>query len=155
MHLAIDEGGQVQFGETANSLFLEDGDTGDPSSIGGGYFMGPTVITGLKDTSRCMQEEIFGPVVCISEFSGTDAEVIQRANDVKYGLCASVWSENAARIAKVASKLQVGTVWQNCWLVRDLNMPFGGTKQSGVGREGVYHSHETYTELKTICLKTG
>ena len=154
VQVAMEEGGHIHCGEMANDLFLEDEERGDPKALTDGYYMSPTVITGLKDDSRCMQEEIFGPVVCISEFSGTEEEIIQRANNVKYGLCASVWTQNVGRISRVATKLQVGTVWQNCWLIRNLDMPFGGCKLSGIGREGIYHSLETYTEIKTICLKT-
>jgi len=82
-----------------------------------------------------------------------EQEVVSRANDVKYGLSASVWSKDVNRIHNVAQKLQVGTVWCNCWLVRDLNMPFGGTKASGIGREGAFDSVDFFTEKKTICVK--
>lgn len=152
VHLAVEEGGHVHCGETASDTFLVDEGNPTPDSLRNGYFMSPTVISGLKDSTRCMQEEIFGPVVCIAQFSHED-EIIQRANSVKYGLCASVWSANVGLISRVASKLQVGTVWQNCWLIRNLDMPFGGMKHSGTGREGIFHSIDTYTEVKTICLK--
>lgn len=114
--------------------------------------MRPTIITGLKDNSRCMQEEIFGPVTCVTPFD-TEEEVICRANDTQYGLCASVFTSNLARGHRVAHKLKVGTVWTNCWLVRDLDMPFGGVKTSGMGRESTQDSLEFYTEAKTICTK--
>uniref|UniRef100_A0A914CS73 Aldehyde dehydrogenase domain-containing protein n=1 Tax=Acrobeloides nanus TaxID=290746 RepID=A0A914CS73_9BILA len=80
-------------------------------------------------------------------------EVIERANNVPYGLSASVWSKNVDEITKVSSKLRVGTVWCNCWLIRELNMPFGGTKDSGNGRDGTVDSLQFYTEPKTICIK--
>lgn len=83
----------------------------------------------------------------------TEEEVIRRANGVKYGLAAVVWSENLSRTHRVSQRLQAGTVWCNCWLVRDLNMPFGGFKASGVGREGAKDSYEFFTEAKTICIK--
>ena len=153
VQVAIEEGGRVHCGETVSSLILDDDEEEDASCLEDGYFMAPTVVTGLKDSSRCMQEEIFGPVVCISKFSGSDGEIVSRVNDVPYGLCASVWSQNSGRIQRVSHKLEVGTVWQNCWLVRDLDMPFGGIKGSGIGREGIYNSFETYTDVKTICLK--
>jgi len=155
INYAIEEGGKILCGETVNTPLLEDDEGPDNDGrMNDGYFIPPTVITDLKDSSRCMQEEIFGPVVCVAKFSGDDEdEVIQRANDVPYGLCASVWTENAGRIHRVASKLKVGTVWQNCWLIRNLDMPFGGCKESGIGREGIYHSLESYTDLKTCCLK--
>uniref|UniRef100_A0A914D3Q6 Aldehyde dehydrogenase domain-containing protein n=1 Tax=Acrobeloides nanus TaxID=290746 RepID=A0A914D3Q6_9BILA len=117
-----------------------------------GYFISPTVILGAKDESRLLKEEIFGPVVCIVPFE-TSEEVIERANNVPYGLSASVWSKNVDEITKVSSKLRVGTVWCNCWLVRELNMPFGGTKDSGNGRDGTVDSLQFYTEPKTICIK--
>ncbi|KAL5014024.1 hypothetical protein ScPMuIL_008294 [Solemya velum] len=123
-----------------------------PEEKKNGYFMRPTVITGVDDDSRLIQEEIFGPVVCIVPFD-TEEEVIRRANGVKYGLCATLWTQNASRLHRVAHKLQVGTVWVNCWLVRDLNMPFGGTKESGIGRESARDSLEFFTEEKTICVK--
>jgi len=161
--VALEEGGTVHCGETAatGDLVLEDDDSTcleqAQQLMADGYFMAPTVITGLKDQSRCMQEEIFGPVVCIAKFSGSgtsgEDDVVARVNDTPYGLCASVWTGDAARIQRVAQKLEVGTVWQNCWLVRDLTMPFGGCKRSGTGREGIFHSIETYTDVKTICLK--
>ncbi|XP_064652026.1 2-aminomuconic semialdehyde dehydrogenase-like [Lineus longissimus] len=118
-----------------------------------GYFMLPTVITDVSDVSRLMQEEIFGPVTCIVPFH-TEEEVVARANGVKYGLCASVWAQDVGVVHRVGRKLKVGTVWCNCWLVRDLNMPFGGVKSSGIGSEGYPYSLEFFTEAKTICIKT-
>jgi len=116
-----------------------------------GYFFEPTVIVGLGNDSRVCQEEIFGPVVNIIPFK-TEEEVIKYANDVKYGLSASVWTENVGCANRVALKINSGTVWVNCWLVRDLRVPFGGMKQSGIGREGGKYSIEFYTEQKTICI---
>eukprot|EP00095_Tigriopus_kingsejongensis_P012399 snap_masked-scaffold364_size194629-processed-gene-0.15 protein:Tk12399 transcript:snap_masked-scaffold364_size194629-processed-gene-0.15-mRNA-1 annotation:"hypothetical protein DAPPUDRAFT_128869" len=142
---AKEDGGQILCGETVTTLSL-------PIEVQGGYFCQPTVITQLADDSRCMQDEIFGPVVCITFFSEED-EVVARANNVRYGLCASVWSENLGTIHRVAAKLEVGTVWANCWLVRSLDMPFGGCKDSGTGREGTHHSMEAFTQEKTVCLK--
>ncbi|RXG73448.1 Aldehyde dehydrogenase family 8 member A1 [Armadillidium vulgare] len=112
-----------------------------------GIFMLPTVITGLKDKTRCMQEEIFGPVTCITPFD-TEEEVIERVNSTAFGLCASVWSTNNGTVHRVA---EVGTVWTNCWLVRDIDLPFGGVKGSGIGREGTKDSFEFFTESKSIC----
>lgn len=144
--LAVNEGGEIVCGEGKDSpLEL-------PNPHTEGYFMRPTVITGLSDNTRCMQEEIFGPVVAIVPFENEE-EVIKRANGVKYGLAAVIWSENLSRTHRVSKRLQAGTVWCNCWLVRDLNMPFGGFKASGVGREGAKESYEFYTEVKTVCVK--
>ncbi|PAA63122.1 hypothetical protein BOX15_Mlig011506g2 [Macrostomum lignano] len=131
-----------------------------PPDLASGFFVLPTVIVGaeadsdggLSDEAPCMRDEIFGPVTCIVPFDD-EAEAIKRANSVKYGLCATLFSRDASRIMRVCRQLQVGTVWSNCWLVRDLNMPFGGCKQSGIGREGAHDSLEFYTEVKTVCLR--
>jgi acyl-CoA reductase-like NAD-dependent aldehyde dehydrogenase len=117
-----------------------------------GYFIRPTVLTNVSDKSRLMTEEIFGPVVCVVPFD-TEHEVVDRVNSVEYGLSATVWSGNVDRIHRVARVLKVGTVWLNCWMVRDLHMPFGGMKSSGIGREGIVDSLEFYTELRTVCLQ--
>uniref|UniRef100_A0A914WLT9 Aldehyde dehydrogenase domain-containing protein n=1 Tax=Plectus sambesii TaxID=2011161 RepID=A0A914WLT9_9BILA len=114
-----------------------------------GFFVQPTAVTNISDDSRLMQEEIFGPVICVLPFE-TEDEVITRANNVIYGLSASVWSNDVSQVHRVAQKLQAGTVWCNCWLVRELNMPFGGTKASGVGRESAKDSIEFFTEKKTV-----
>ncbi|XP_010290904.1 PREDICTED: aldehyde dehydrogenase family 8 member A1 isoform X2 [Phaethon lepturus] len=139
------EGARVLCGEGVDSLAL-------PTGNKKGYFMLPTVIAEVKDESCCMQEEIFGPVTCVVAFD-TEEEVIERANSVKYGLAATVWSSNVGRVHRVARRLQSGLVWTNCWLVRDLNLPFGGMKASGVGREGAKDSYEFFTEVKTITIK--
>ncbi|XP_010208173.2 2-aminomuconic semialdehyde dehydrogenase isoform X2 [Colius striatus] len=139
------EGAKVVCGEGVDSLTL-------PAGIQKGYFMLPTVIAEVKDESCCMQEEIFGPVTCVVAFD-TEEEVIKRANSVKYGLSATVWSSNVGRIHRVAQRLQSGLVWTNCWLIRDLNLPFGGMKASGMGREGAKDSYEFFTEVKTITIK--
>ena len=117
-----------------------------------GYYLAPTILTNVSDQSSCMQDEIFGPVTCVVPFDNEE-EVIERANDVKYGLCAVVWTKDLARTHRLAQRLQVGTVWVNCWLVRDLNMPFGGSKASGVGREGCKESLDFFTESRTVCIK--
>eukprot|EP00795_Rhopilema_esculentum_P008611 gene8611-14623_t len=144
--LAEEEGGKILCGEGKDEpLDL-------PEKNKNGYFVRPTVVVGLADNTKCMQEEVFGPFVCIAPFD-TEEEAVRRANGVNYGLCATVWSENGSRIHRVAPKLEAGTIWCNCWLIRDLNMPFGGYKQSGLGREGYKDSLEFYTEVKTICVK--
>ncbi|XP_009582761.1 PREDICTED: aldehyde dehydrogenase family 8 member A1 isoform X2 [Fulmarus glacialis] len=139
------EGARVLCGEGVDSLAL-------PTGNQKGYFMLPTVIAEVKDESCCMQEEIFGPVTCVVAFD-TEEEVIERANSVKYGLAATVWSSSVGRVHRVAQRLQSGLVWTNCWLVRDLNLPFGGMKASGIGREGAKDSYEFFTEVKTITIK--
>lgn len=102
--------------------------------------------------SRVQKEEIFGPVVTISPFQ-TEEEVIEYANSTEYGLSASIWTTNIKRAHRVSHELHVGTAWVNCWMVRDLNMPFGGVKKSGLGREGRHHSMDFFCEEKTVCIK--
>ena len=96
-------------------------------------------------------EEIFGPVVTVTPFE-SDAEVVEYANCVKYGLSASIWTQNLSRAHAVASKIQAGTVWVNTWLQRDLRMPFGGQKQSGIGREGGEYSIDFFTQQKCVSI---
>ena len=118
-----------------------------------GFFFQPTIIVGVHPTaSRLQKEEIFGPVVTITPFK-TEDEAVRFANSTEYGLSASIWTQNVKRAHRVAQRLHVGTCWVNCWMVRDLNMPFGGVKKSGLGREGRSHSMEFFCEEKTICLK--
>lgn len=117
----------------------------------GGYFFQPTIITGLPVSCRTNREEIFGPVVTITPFEAEE-EVIRYANDCDYGLASSVWTQNLSRAHRVAQQIQTGTVWVNCWLVRDLRVPFGGMKQSGVGREGGVEALRFFTEPKNVCI---
>ena len=128
-----------------------------PSSINDrcreGYFFPPTVITGLPVSCRTNREEIFGPVVTITPFD-SEEEVIGYANDCDYGLASSIWTQNLNRAHRVAEKIHTGTVWVNCWLVRDLRVPFGGMKQSGVGREGGEEALRFFTEAKNVCIAT-
>ncbi|EYC03252.1 hypothetical protein Y032_0095g2838 [Ancylostoma ceylanicum] len=112
--LAEEEGGTVHCGGVLHMN----------GELKGGFFIAPTVVTDLPDSSRCMQEEIFGPVVCVTRFESLE-EVTARANDTTYGLSATVWSENNEELINTAHRLRVGTVWCNTWLTRDLNMPFG------------------------------
>jgi aminomuconate-semialdehyde/2-hydroxymuconate-6-semialdehyde dehydrogenase len=123
-----------------------------PSDLAGGYWIQPTLWTGLPESAAVVQEEIFGPVSHITPFD-TEEEAIALANDTRYGLAATLWTENLSRGHRVADKLEAGIVWVNSWFLRDLRTPFGGSKQSGIGREGGVHSLEFYTELKNICIK--
>ena len=116
-----------------------------------GYFFPPTIITGLPVSCRTNREEIFGPVVTISPFDNEE-EVIGYANDTDYGLASSIWTQNLNRAHRVAEKIHTGTVWVNCWLVRDLRVPFGGMKASGVGREGGEEALRFFTEPKNVCI---
>ena len=115
-----------------------------------GYFVEPTVIDGLSADCRTNQEEIFGPVVSLIPFSSED-EVIAMANSTQYGLSATIWTEDKTKADRVAGQLDSGVVWVNCWMVRDLRTPFGGMKNSGVGREGGLEAFEFFTEQKNIC----
>jgi len=117
-----------------------------------GYFIAPTVIENLTCECRTNREEIFGPVVTIQPFN-TEEEVLNYANSVEYGLSATVWTENLSRAHRVAEKLESGIIWINSWLLRDLRTPFGGMKQSGVGREGGFEALRFFTEEKNVCIK--
>lgn len=119
-----------------------------------GYFIEPTVIEGLSYDCRTNQEEIFGPVVTIMPFDNEE-EVLMYANSTQYGLAATVWTENLSRAHRVAANLKSGIVWVNCWLLRDLRTPFGGVKNSGVGREGGWEALKFFTEQKNVCIKFG
>ena len=117
-----------------------------------GYFIEPTVIEGLSFDCDINQEEIFGPVVTLIPFK-TEEEVIEMANSTKYGLAASIFTENISKGHRVAASIDSGVVWINTWLLRDLRIPFGGMKQSGVGREGGFKSLDFFTEPKNVCIK--
>jgi aminomuconate-semialdehyde/2-hydroxymuconate-6-semialdehyde dehydrogenase len=117
-----------------------------------GYFFLPTVITGLSSDSRVNQEEIFGPVATVTPFRDEE-EAIRYANGTPFGLSASLWTNDLARAHRVAEKIETGTVWVNCWMLRDLRTPFGGVKNSGVGREGGEEALRFFTEPKTVCVK--
>jgi aminomuconate-semialdehyde/2-hydroxymuconate-6-semialdehyde dehydrogenase len=140
--LARSEGGTIACGGTRPDL---------GARFANGNFLAPVVVTGLPSTARTATEEIFGPVVTVHAFD-TDDEAVTMANGVEYGLAASVWTTNLRRAHKVAAALEVGMVWVNDWLKRDLRVPFGGIKASGVGREGGTHSIEFFTETKNILI---
>lgn len=117
-----------------------------------GNFYEPTVLYDVDNKSRVAQEEIFGPVLVVIPFK-TEEEAIRLANDSIYGLAGVVWTNDLRRAHRVASKVDAGLLWINCWYYRDLRTPFGGSKASGIGREGGRHSFEFYTEAKTITMK--
>lgn len=117
-----------------------------------GWFIAPTVIEGLAFDCRVNQEEIFGPVVTLVPFE-TEEEALTMANSTPYGLASTVWTENLSRAHRVASKIESGIVWVNCWLERDLRTPFGGVKQSGVGREGGMEALKFFIEEKNVCVR--
>jgi len=139
------EGGRVLLGGDAIKV---DGRCAD------GWFVAPTVIEGLAPDSATNQEEIFGPVVTLIPFDD-DAEAIAIANGTGYGLAASLWTSNLDRAHRVSAALEFGIVWINCWLLRDLRTPFGGVKNSGVGREGGVEALRFFTEPKNVCVRLG
>jgi len=141
--LAADEGGTVLAG---GKQIRVKGRCSD------GWFIEPTIIDGLNYDCRTNQEEIFGPVVTIMPFDHEE-EVLRYANSVRYGLSATVWTENLSRAHRVAAKLESGIIWINCWLLRDLRTPFGGMKDSGMGREGGFEALRFFTEEKNVCIK--
>ena len=141
--IAKEEGGKILCGGNAVKL------TGRCAN---GYFIEPTIIEGLDQNCKTNQEEIFGPVITIQPFD-TVEEAIQLANNSTYGLAATIWSQDISKANYVASKVESGIVWVNCWLVRDLRTPFGGMKNSGVGREGGWEAMRFFTEAKNVCIQ--
>ncbi|MDB5558867.1 MAG: 2-hydroxymuconic semialdehyde dehydrogenase, partial [Enterovirga sp.] len=123
-----------------------------PGELAGGFYVQPTIWTGLPETSAVLREEIFGPCCHVMPFDD-EAAAIEAANDSPYGLSTAVWTQNLARAHRVAAQIEVGICWVNSWFLRDLRTPFGGSKQSGIGREGGVHSMEFYTELRNVCVK--
>lgn len=137
------EGGQVLCG--GESLAL-------PGPLAGGWYVAPTVVEGLAPEAATNQHEIFGPVVSLIPFDD-EAEALAIANGTGYGLAASLWTADLSRAHRFGAQLDVGIVWINCWLLRDLRTPFGGTRQSGVGREGGVEALRFFTEPKNICIR--
>lgn len=123
-----------------------------PEGLTKGYFLEPTILTGLDRNSRCVREEIFGPVVTITPFD-MEEEVIMQANDTHYGLSATIWTNDLKRAHRVAHQIEAGITWVNTWFLRDLRTPFGGMKHSGIGRTGGMHSIDFYSELSNITIK--
>jgi aminomuconate-semialdehyde/2-hydroxymuconate-6-semialdehyde dehydrogenase len=119
-----------------------------------GWFVAPTVIEGLAVDSATNQDEIFGPVVTLIPFD-TEDEALAIANGTPYGLAASLWTNDISRAHRMATKLEFGIVWINCWMLRDLRTPFGGSKQSGVGREGGFDAMRFFTEARNVCIDHG
>jgi aminomuconate-semialdehyde/2-hydroxymuconate-6-semialdehyde dehydrogenase len=140
--LAQEEGGSILCG--GKRMFLE-------GALKDGYYIAPTVIEGLGQQCRSNQEEIFGPVVTLDRFENEE-EAIAKANATPYGLAATVWTNDLNLAHIVAERLHVGIVWVNCWLERDLRTPFGGVKNSGVGREGGFEAMSFFTSPKNVCI---
>lgn len=123
-----------------------------PAELAAGHWVQPTIWTGLPETAAVVQEEIFGPCCHIRPFDSED-EVVQLANANDYGLSTTIWTTNLTRAHRMAARIEVGITWINSWFLRDLRTPFGGSKQSGIGREGGVHSLEFYTETRNVCVK--
>ncbi|MBV1888230.1 MAG: aldehyde dehydrogenase [Urechidicola sp.] len=142
IEIAKNEGGTILFG-------------GEKSKVDGfenGYYMQPTIIEVDSNKCRINQEEVFGPVVTIMSFE-TVEDVLKMANDVKYGLSATLWTNDLKRTMRLTNQLETGIVWVNTWMLRDLRTPFGGMKASGVGREGGFEALRFFTEPKNVCIK--
>jgi aminomuconate-semialdehyde/2-hydroxymuconate-6-semialdehyde dehydrogenase len=142
LELARNEGGRILCGGTRPKL---------AAPFDRGAFLDPAVIAELAPTCRTATEEIFGPVVTVHPFD-TDAEALAIANGVRYGLSASVWTRDLSRAHRFSAQLDVGMVWVNTWLLRDLRVPFGGVKESGVGREGGRWSLEFFSQAQNVCV---
>jgi len=140
--IAENEGGKILFG--GNKVAVKDYENG--------YYLQPTIIEVSDNNCRLNQEEIFGPVVTMMSFK-TDKEALTLANDTKYGLSATLWTNNLNRTMQFSKQLQTGIVWVNTWMLRDLRTPFGGAKDSGVGREGGFEALRFFTEPKNICIE--
>lgn len=141
--LAKEEGGNILLGGEAVQL---DGENKD------GLFIQPTIIEGLGPNCRTNQEEIFGPVVTIQTFE-TEEEALALANATEYGLACSLWTQDVSRAHRMSNDIESGIIWVNCWLLRDLRTPFGGMKNSGVGREGGWNALNFFTEQKNVCVQ--
>ena len=140
--VAAHEGGKIVFG----------GNKVEVKNYENGYYLQPTIIEVTNNKCTLNQEEIFGPVVTLISFK-SDEEALRLANDVPYGLSSSIWTNNLNRTMQFSKQLQTGIVWVNTWMLRDLRTPFGGVKQSGVGREGGFEALRFFTEPKNICIK--
>lgn len=143
IELAKEEGGTIL---TGGKQYIPDGECRD------GFFIEPTVIEGLGHLCRLNQEEIFGPVVTLIPFD-TEEDAIEMANSTTYGLACTIWTENIKKAHRVAERIDSGIVWVNTWMVRDLRTPFGGMKESGIGREGGFEAMRFFTETKNVFIK--
>jgi len=142
--LARDEGGTVVVGGDPPAEL--------PARCRDGFFLEPAAITGVGPGCRVNREEIFGPVVTIQPFHD-EREVVELANSTVYGLAATIWTSNLSRAHRLAERVASGTIWINCWMLRDLRVPFGGMKHSGLGREGGEEALRFFTEPKNVCVR--
>jgi aminomuconate-semialdehyde/2-hydroxymuconate-6-semialdehyde dehydrogenase len=142
----------IDLAKEEGGIILAGGHAVQPPGLENGWYVQPTVIEGLDISCRTNQEEIFGPVVTITPFQ-SEEEVLQLANDSQYGLSCTIWTQNLSRAHRLAEKIESGIVWINTWLLRDLRTPFGGMKDSGVGREGGWEALRFFTEPKNVCIE--
>lgn len=142
----------IEIAKAENGMVLCGGNEVTIKGFENGYYLEPTVIEVDSDECRVNQEEIFGPVVTIMPFS-SEKKVLAMANKVKYGLSATLWTNDLKRTMRMTNELQAGIVWVNTWMMRDLRTPFGGVKASGVGREGGFEALRFFTEAKNVCIK--
>ncbi|MDC0467830.1 aldehyde dehydrogenase [Bacteroidia bacterium] len=143
IELAKEEGGSILSGGASVKL---------AGNLSEGWYIRPTIIEGLDQQCRTNQEEIFGPVVTIQPFD-TEEEAIELANSSNYGLAATIWTSDLSKAHRCSENIKSGIIWVNCWLQRDLRTPFGGMKNSGVGREGGWEALRFFTEPKNVCIK--
>ncbi|KAK7541558.1 aldehyde dehydrogenase [Phyllosticta citricarpa] len=144
----------IELGKSSGAKVVLGGEKPEQNSqLSNGYYVPATIFENIPEDSKTMKEEVFGPVVCINTFK-TEEEVIEKANDTEYGLYSAVFTTNHARALRVAKAIQAGTVGINCSAPINLpDLPFGGFKSSGVGREGMIHSMRNYLEEKSIMTK--
>ncbi len=142
----------IELAKKEGGIILAGGNAVHPVGYEKGWYIEPTIIEGLPHDCRTNQEEIFGPVVTIMPFE-TEEEVLHYANSTEYGLSSTLWTENISRANRISKKIHAGIVWVNTWLLRDLRTPFGGVKNSGVGREGGFEALRFFTEPKNICIQ--
>ena len=142
----------IELGHSEGAKLLTGGERVTTGALAQGNYIAPTVFADVDNSSRLAQEEIFGPVQTVMPFDTVD-EAIGLANDSKYGLAGMVWTNNLNTAHRVAQRVRTGTMWVNCFFIRDLRAPFGGMKDSGLGREGGVWSEEFFTESKAVVMK--
>jgi len=142
--------GYLDIAKKEGGKFLTGG--GRPTGLAKGFFIEPTIITGVDKTCRIVKEEVFGPVVTVEPFE-TEEDVINLANDTRYGLSASVWTNDVKRAFRVGEAIEAGLTWVNTWFLRDPRTPYGGQKESGIGRQGGMYSLDFYSEQSNVCMK--